>query len=213
LNECAGREISRAIALGPPPSNNPPASSEQQGSGIEQSGGGAERADGVQEGLRSRARRGQSQGGTQQGQQQQQQQQQQQGSGDEAPPLRITLRQSEIGKSKLHDCNDAQLVKVEEVLRMCREKYTQVGKLPEELHIDPLPVLGDKYAGPCLIMLVVFFSVLLLGGLFFALLAPLAGWGNDWFVGKGLQPGSVLSRSKLNRIITHEQLLPDEDYE
>eukprot|EP00983_Pelagomonas_calceolata_P055862 1144331-Pelagomonas_calceolata.AAC.5 len=25
LNECAGREISRAIALGPPPSNNPPA--------------------------------------------------------------------------------------------------------------------------------------------------------------------------------------------
>eukprot|EP00983_Pelagomonas_calceolata_P055858 1144331-Pelagomonas_calceolata.AAC.1 len=50
-------------------------------------------------------------------------------------------------------------------------------------------------------------------GLFFALLAPLAGWGNDWFVGKGLQPGSVLSRSKLNRIITHEQLLPDEDYE
>eukprot|EP00967_Tisochrysis_lutea_P063376 scaffold81753_cov18-Tisochrysis_lutea.AAC.2 len=39
-------------------------------------------------------------------------------------------------------------------------------QLPEELHIDPLPVLGDKYAGPCLIMLVVFFSVLLLGGVY-----------------------------------------------
>ncbi|KAF5840173.1 hypothetical protein DUNSADRAFT_17520 [Dunaliella salina] len=212
LNECAGQEISRAIALGPPPTNNPPASvsgSGQQGNVIEDSRGNSERADGVQEGLRSRARRGQSQGGTQQ---LQQQQQQQQGSGDEAPPLRITLRQCEIGKSKLHDCNDAQLVKVEEVLRMCREKYTQVGKLPEELHIDPLPILGDKYAGPCLIMLVVFFSVLLLGGLFFAF-APLAGWGNDWFVGKGLQPGSVLNRSKLNKIITHEQFLPNEDYE
>jgi len=37
--------------------------------------------------------------------------------------------QTEIGKSKLHDCSNEQLIKVEEVLKMCRAKYTQIGKV------------------------------------------------------------------------------------